>query len=198
MTIDFASHLSHLQREHATAIRLLTAINEGEDGVMPEIHAFLKLVKDRCAAEAMTKAGQEARHEKRKSGGRKASGLFEIAPRVEGGTDFGADGLVLARKDNLRLVWRSGSKFWADMMTGYVYTPGELLIMAVPQGRTRPETQNLTDNHRSPNTPDTRLTRKLLERHAAAIDGAFGAGTAAAVAGLKQTIVLQAAAVGSS
>lgn len=186
MSYDAFTAAQALRREHTEAIRLLTCINEGDDSVMPAIHTFLKQVKARQEAEALAVSGRQVRQERRKKGGRKNSGAFEIAPRLEGGCDYTSTGLVLARKGSERLVWRSGGKFWADQMTGYTYTPGNLEVLDA-RGRI---SAYLTNNHRSPGSPDTRLSRKLIERHAEKIDLFFGVGTAEKVAALKATIVL--------
>lgn len=179
-----------IREEHREALRLLTALNEGDDSVMPTVHAFLRRVKNRQTTEAVAKSVAEVKRDKRKTAGRKNSDKFEVAPRLEGGVDYGATGLVLARRGNLRLVWRSGARFWADSLTGYTYTPGELVFMVMPEGARRPQTFQLTDNHRKPGTPDTRLSKKLLERYADKIDERLGSGVAAQVAGLTQTVVL--------
>jgi hypothetical protein len=189
MNLEYFNQQFVIREEHKEALRLLTALNEGDDSVMPAVHAFLKRVKDRQEAEAVARSAAEVKREKRKTAGRKNSDKFEVATRVEGGVDYGATGLVLARRGNLRLVWRSGAKFWADQLTGSTYTPGELVIMEMPEGARRPRTYQLTDNHRKPGTPDTRLSKKLLERYADRIDERFGAGAAVQIASLTQTVV---------
>lgn len=186
MSLDVFASAQAMRREHTTAIRLLTAINEGDDSVMPEIYTFLKTVKARQEAEALATSGKQVRQEKRKKGGRKNSGAFEIAPRYEGGCDYSSSGLVLARNGDLRLVWRSGAKFWADQMTGYTYTPGDLEVLNA-KGRT---SAHITNNHRSPGTKDTRLSKALILRYAEKIDALFGPGTAEKVAPLKATLLL--------
>lgn len=190
MNQAFHDRMLTIQREHQTALRLLTAINEGDDSVMPEIHTFLKSVKERIAGEAHVRSAKAVKAEKRKSIGRKNSGKFEVTPRVENGCDYGATGLVLARKGNTRLIWRSGTKFWADMLTGYTYTPGNLVIHA-EDGLRRVADLKLTNNHRNPGDPDTRLSKKLIEKFAERIDAVFGAGTAELVKKLDKTIVIE-------
>lgn len=188
MNATFLEHTLAIQREHKTAIGLLKALNEGDDSVLPQVHTFLKSVAAREAAEVQARSSKAVKQEKRRTSGRKNSGNFEIAPREEGGVDYGNTGLVLARKGDIRLVWRTGHKFWADMMQGFVYTPGDLVVMNA-KGRAD---AHLTDNHRSPGTKDTRLTRKLIERHADKIDALFGAGAAARIAALTATVLLDA------
>lgn len=187
MSRTYHDHMLQVCGEHKTAIRLLTAIHEGDDSVMPEIHAFLKKVKDRVAQDAHARSAKEASRDKRQKTGRKNSGLFEVAPRLDNGRDYGDTGLILARKGNLRLIWRNGSRFWVNQLEGYTYSPGNLVMSVQNSGKADTD---LTKNHRNAGDPDTRLTRKLIEKFAEQIDAAFGPGTADAVKKLDKTYVV--------
>lgn len=189
MSLTYHDHMLTIQREHREALRLLAALNEGEDGVMPQVHVFLRKVKERQETERVAKAVASQKREQRKAGGRKNSDKFEVVPRMEGGVDYGATGLVIARRGNVRLIWRSGHTFWADQLTGSTYTPGDLVVMTSRESsKQRPQVVSLTDNHRNPGTPDTRLSRKLLERYKDKIDAVFGEGAAEQLYPLKQTV----------
>ncbi|GBG14378.1 uncharacterized protein NMK_1977 [Novimethylophilus kurashikiensis] len=188
-------HLSILERssKFETAVDLLTRVNEGDDSAVPEIHKFLSNLREREEILAIEHNKAETARDKRKNGGRKNSGLFEVAPRYENGTDFSAEGIVLARKGALRLIWRYGSKFWASQLEPSVYTPGELEVHGENPEQRHRNHRDLTNNHREPGTKDTRLTKALILRYAEQIDAVFGAGTAIQVAELKKTVLVDAA-----
>lgn len=185
-------HMKAILDEHAHALKLLQAVSEGEDGLQPKVHDFLKKVAERKEREQVTANVKANNQEKRKKTGRMNSGAFEVCPRQEGGSDFGVEGLVLARMGKVRLVWRKGSKTWANQLEGSVYSPGNLTILTEASSRYhRPEIAYLTDNRRESGGPDTRVSRRLIEKFAERIDSVFGPGVAEQVAHLKQTIVIE-------
>lgn len=182
--------------EHTEAIALLTAVNECEDGVGAKIYDFLKRVKQRRLDEIARKNAAEAEaaaialaKRRRKSGGRTKSGRFKVAPRIEHGCDYGNEAIILAEKENIRLIWRYGHAFWANALTGYAYTPGNLSIQILSSGR-RPSDVRLTDNHRNAGDPDTRLTKRLIQKFAEKINEVFQCDVANHDLMLKQTIVV--------
>jgi len=149
---------------------------------------------DKANAEfrSQRKDAQE-RREKRAKGGRKGSGKFEIAPANEGGCNHGATGIVLMRKGALRLVWRSGSKYFSGIGS-QSYAPADLEIL-VPR-ETVPE--RVTEFHARSLRGEkvtARLTGALILEHREQIDAAFGKGTAAQAAELKGTVLLPETAV---
>lgn len=183
-------HMTAVMAEHAKAVQLLQAVSDGEEDVLPKIYAFLKSVAARKTAEQVRANVKSNNLEKRKKGGRKNSGAFEVCPRLESGADFGSTGLVLARKGNVRLIWRSGHKYWANMLEGSVYAPGNLVIMTSAEGHRRPGVESLTQNHRNAHEEGTRLSRALIEKFATRIDEVFGQGAAERVGALKETLVV--------
>lgn len=185
---SYIESLSTVLSEHKQALALLKRVHEGDDNVHVDIHSFLQQVKSRQEDRKVKQNQAESRREKRRTSGRRNSGAFEILPRVHDGADYGAEAIVLARKGDVRLVWRYGSKFWANQLEPSVYTPGDLKIHGEPGGRLG---RYLTHNHREPNTPDCRLNKALIERYAMQIDEVFGPGAAEKIKALKQTVLFE-------
>lgn len=50
----------------------------------------------------------------------------EVAPRYEPGVDYGAQGVVLIRKGDIRLIWRSGGMVWSGTGQPFNYFPTSL------------------------------------------------------------------------
>jgi hypothetical protein len=127
------------------------------------------------AARLAAKRAEREENEARKRRAQKAKerlGKFEIAPKVESGVDHSATGIVLLRRarDNSRLVWRSGAKYWSAR--SQAYAPAELEILWSAHGSARPETQLLTDNRKAGRR--ARLTPILIYAHHRKIDEVFG------------------------
>lgn len=177
------------KRDLSAAIKLLKRVNEGDDSVFKDIHPFLEVIRRRDEELAAARNAKETRRETRAKTGRKHSGLFEISPRYDKGSDFGAEGIVLARKGQLTLVWRYGSTYWASMFEPRVYAPGDLEVHGEGVNRSA-DYRNLTNNHRTPNTKDTRLTKALILRYADQINKVFDLAIADEIAKLKKTVII--------
>lgn len=173
----------HSYERGAKALELLRRLLDGDEKAWIEGEEFLKKVDEQHSAAEKTRADKEARKKKRQTSGRKASGLFDIAPRVEHGVDYSADGIVLLRRGDLRLVWRSGGKYFSGIgQQGY--GPAELEIL-FPD---RCMSTTLTDHHR--NNKSQRLSRALVLHYEKEIDEVFGEGAAKQAAKLKGTVRL--------
>lgn len=186
------SHWDWMEDARA-GIALLRRINSGDESAFREIEPLLKRIDDRDARHQAKQREKLARREKRAKIGRKNSGQFEIAPSHEGGVGFPASGIVLLRKDKVRLVWRSGGKYWSGIGTTS-YAPADLDILE-PSGWGVKST-SITDNHgrslHGKRDLDNRLTVNLILKYRAAINKVFGENAAELVAagGLKHTVVL--------
>lgn len=185
---SYHESLNTVLSEHKQAIALLKRVHEGDDAVHLDIHAFLQQVKHRQEDRKVQQNQAEQRREKRRTAGRKNSGAFDLLPRYRDGADYGSEAIVLARKGDVHLVWRYGSKFWASQLEPSVYTPGELAIHGEAGRRLG---RKLTNNHRAPNSPDCRLNKALIERYASQIDAVFGQGAAEKIKSLKQTVLFE-------
>lgn len=183
-TYDWHSSLIASDREGGEAFKILRRIYEGENPPMVEIGQLLKQRKDRLELAAASRSKKEADRERRNKVGRAKSGKFEVAPRYENGTDFSADGIVLARMGTTRLVWRYAGKHWGNQLSGYV-----------SHGATLELHQNTSLHKRLPRSlaEDGRLTSKRLTEPelAGKIDAIFGAGAAVRIAELKGTVVFE-------
>lgn len=179
---DWAHSLLQDSREGDEAFKILRRIYEGENLPMVEIGQLLRRRADRLERLAVERSKKEADRERRNKVGRAKSGKFEVAPRYENGTDFSADGIVLARMGTMRLVWRYAGKHWGNQLSGYV-----------SHGATLELHQNTSLHKRLPRSlaEEGRLTSKRLTEPelAGKIDAIFGAGAAVRIAELKGTVV---------
>ena len=122
---------------------------------------------------------------------RKRLGQFEIAPRVDidKGVNYSADGIVLLRRGDVRLVWRHGGKYWSARNSHY--SPAELQILD-PERRTSIPVQGI-GGRKLNDYGASRLNAALLFRGSEHIDKVFGPGAwkrAADAVASKRTIEL--------
>lgn len=93
----------------------------------------------------------------------------ETLPRCQGGVDYGAERIVLARApDGRMLVWRKAHKSWQSRLTGYQSVPGALELVT-PASRVGdiPRTKTLYKE-------GGRLSVAIIRRFKAEIDDFFG------------------------
>lgn len=167
----------------AKAISILRRILAGEKKAWVEGEKLIAQVDEAQDIAKKKEEAREASRAKREKSGRKNSGKFEIAPRYERGCDHGAEGLVLARNDTTRLIWRSGSTYFSGIGSRG-YAPAELELQIDGQAMSKRITNNFDDRQNV-----QRLTSNLIVRHGAAIDKIFGSGAARKIAPLEKTIV---------
>lgn len=172
------------------ALKLLRRVNDGDETALKEVEAFINALDEKDVWAAQQRAALRARSEKRRTSGRKNSGRFEIAPANEGGIAWSASGIVLLKKDGIRLVWRSGGNYWSSRTQSY--GPAELTIIYPTPKRGHATYKDVTDNftlaHKGGKV-ESRLSRALIEKYAPKIDEVFGPGAAAKIS-LKHTIEL--------
>lgn len=164
------------------AVRILRRILAGEEKAWIEGEALVKAIDERDEKFKKEQEELQAKRDKRAKSGRMNSGKFEIAPRVEGGVDYSAAGIVLARKGELRLVWRSGGSYFSGRGRT-AYAPAELEVLGLDRTST-----SLT-NHFNKGKAQ-RLTPALIRQYRAQIDKYFGPGTSKKVEPLEATVVL--------
>lgn len=170
-----------------TLINLLRRVNNGDETVLKEIDALLNYIDEEDAKLKEKEAKRKEALELKKTRGRKNSGAFEIAPRYENGVDYGNTGIVLLKNERCRLVWRSGSQYFAGI--GCVaYAPSELVILMPPDGMTR--NVKVTDHFKDRGSKKYRLSSKLVLQYKEKIDKIFGEGSTEKAAALKQTVIL--------
>jgi len=58
----------------------------------------------------------------------------EVAPILEDGTDYGADGKVLVRVGRVRLVWRKGRHYYSGVLNPNAYAAADLCVIPDPEG----------------------------------------------------------------
>lgn len=174
-------------RERTDAIAILRRIDAGELNATAEIRSFLRRVDARCKAEEDAHSQRTAARERRAKIGRKQSGKFDIEPRVLDGTDHGNTGIILARNEKLRLVWRSGAMYFSGVGR-QAYAAADLEVLGY--GGRIPV--SITESQFKSRRGGWRLSKALIMEFASSIDKHFGAGTAAAIAqaGLKTTLDL--------
>lgn len=187
------SHFDYL-RDARSAIALLRRLDAGDEAAYKEIEPLIKRIDERDGKRRVTEEAKQAARVKRSTSGRKNSGAFEIAPASEAGVDYGATGLILLRKGPVRLVWRSGSKYFSGIGR-QAYAPADLDIMTPPVGKHgRWVCEDLTKHHKSKLEGErvgiVRLTKALVLSHRQRIDEVFGPGAAERAAELKQTVIL--------
>lgn len=182
MSVSITDYL----KDRKEALAMLRRIDDGDDSVLEAIRPFLKRIDARDSEEDARIAAKADAKRRRQSGGRMNSGNFEVEPRMMDGVDYGATGLVLARCGGIRLVWRSGSKYYSGIGV-WRYAPACLEVMK-PGNRTGTDITDWRGDGKK-----RFLTKKIIMDHAASIDAHLGAGAAAAVAagGLKATVVLE-------
>jgi hypothetical protein len=179
---DAYLNLLKSDKEGRKAIAILERIDQGEDVPHVEIHELLKARKARIEAWDLARSVKQAAKERRQNVGRAKSGKFEVAPRYENGTDFSAEGIILARMgDKYKLIWRYAGKHWSNLLTGYV-SHGASLELHQPGPYSRNLPKDLLEGGR--------LTAKRIMEVAEKIDEIFGAGTAVQVAELKGTVTI--------
>lgn len=158
----------------------LQRVSDGDEKVLPEIEAFLNECKEQEDRANVKREEQEQKRAKRATVGRKNSGKYRIAPRLDRGVDHSATGIILLEKGEDWLVWRSGGKYWSGI-SRQTYAPADLEIRR----------QNFRDcidltRHHADHKPAERLNADMLKRHQKKINEIFGPGaTAKAVQALK-------------
>lgn len=150
---------------------------------MSDAGRFLQRVEERDAKAKAENDAKEAQRLRRRTKGRDKSGAFEIAHKLEDGVDHSAQGVVLAKRAGLRLVWRYAGSYFSGRMRHY--SPPELEVLYAGQRMPKSIT-NHGDNRTLGRGP--RLSRDLILKHAEQIDSLFGQGVAAKVADLKATV----------
>jgi hypothetical protein len=91
---------------------------------------------------------------------------LRIAPRIDAGCDYGIDGEILLEHNDVRLVWRNGSKQWNGRGNPQKYYPTELQLFDYSKIGDWPKHMTLHEGGR--------LTKKIIEEHADRIKKAFG------------------------
>lgn len=180
------SHYDFL-RERAAAIHILRRIDAGEATAIDEVRPFLHQVDARSKDQEDAAAQRLSARERRARTGRKQSGKFDVEPRMLDGTDHGNTGIILARNEKLRLVWRGGSKYFAGIGR-QAYAPAGMEVLGYG-GRT---SVSITESQFKERRGGWRLSKPLIMEFASGVDKHFGAGAAAAIvqAGLKGTLDL--------
>lgn len=179
--------LSDYLKERAVALGILRRLDAGDASAMEEVRPLLKKIDDRERVHQEEESQRVAKKERRQKSGRLNSGAFEVAPRVERGVDFGAKGLVLARKGTVRLVWRYAHTAYLNRLNGSVAASPSLEVLT--EGGSLPK--DITDSYRNTRRGGWRLSRNLIMEYASQIDSFFGAGVAAQVSELKGTVVVE-------
>lgn len=164
------------------AILLLRRLVDGQD-ITDEAREFIKDIDIADEARKNEERRKEEYRKKRETRGRRNSGKFEIEPRVVGGADWGADGLVLAKKGGTRLVWRAGSKYFSGVGQ-QSYAAARLQVLFPEQHSWKDIMEQYPDGKRRT------LSAKLIFAHEEQIDSIFGKGTASKVAKLEGTVKL--------
>ncbi len=173
------------------SIELLRRVNSGDETVLKEIEEFLRQHDELEQRHKDAIQKKVIRIQKAKTTGRLNSGAFEVAHAVEAGVDHGAKGVVLAKNDQYRLVWRGGSEYWSGIGS-FRYAPAELEILRYPDKNNHLQERTpikITDNFlKSKQERETRLSKKLILKYKQQIDQYFGEGTAEKVSSLKATV----------
>lgn len=169
------------------AIELLRRIHSGDEAAFREIEPLLAEIDKYGAARKKEREDKAERRSKKMLGGRKNSGRFEIARQIENGVDHSASGIVLIRKGDMRLVWRSGGNYFSGRGQ-QSYAPAELELMK-PDGRSGKITDNWRKSHDGRET-ESHLSKALLLKYEAKIDAVFGAGATRKAALINRTLVL--------
>lgn len=91
-----------------------------------------------------------------------------ILPRRDGGSDWGTERFLLARRGKIELFWWKAHKAWQDRLIGYQPEPASLSLQ-LPQAGV-----NFTYCITSTLHEGGRLSRKLLLQYADKINEAFG------------------------
>jgi hypothetical protein len=165
-------------KEDARAWAILERIARGEVVPVDEVETLLNDRRQRRRDYEEAQSIKQAAKERRQKVGRAKSGAFEVAPRIENGSDWSAEGIVLARKPGVRLIWRYSGKHYANLLNGYVSHGASLTALTDDGNRTRD--RYLLEGGK--------LSRKYLMTVADKIDEIFGHGAAERIATLKGTV----------
>lgn len=169
------------------AVAILRRIVEADDqNAREEARRFIeRLDREEARSKAQADAKQ-ARREHRRTVGRENSAAFEIVPQTENGVHHAAIGIVLAKRGDIRLVWRRSGRYWSGRQQHYA--PPELQVL-LPDAQLPVSLTYHSNNRTIGKGP--RLSRALILRYAEKIDETFGQGTAAKVADLKATVICE-------